>query len=527
MSDYAEIPYESLPIPDSHPERLEALGHLFGLSPADPVRCRVLELGCAGGGNLIPLAFWFPQSRFLGVDLYANQVAEGQALVEAAGLGNIELRQGDILDLDASALGTFDYVIVHGVYSWVPDAVRERILSLCAAVLAADGIAYISYNTLPGWRMRGILRDILGYAARRAHTAQEQVIALGGCLDRMERAVAGLDAASARYLAAEIARLRARPASYVVHEYLERENRPMLLSDFVSAAQAAGLRYLCDTDLQTRYPEVVGTDVAEALADLRGPLEREQYLDFVVNRNFRRSLLCSAAARPTDEPQVALLEGMQFAASLAPPKKLDLRRVRAAPFHQADGGTVEVHHPLTKAALLHLARQHPGSLALPELAELAGRDVVAAGGGALAGDHGHLVSELFSLVVLGAAELLRRGRAIPGASGYAPVASALALAQLQLGSRRLTTRLHGILAVDELAARVLGLLDGRRGVDQVVECLVADLSEGRLDLDGVPSSSAREPRTGELLRRNVERLLDRFTRSGLVVAESEHAYINK
>jgi len=84
----------------------------------------------------------------------------------------------------------------------------------------------------------------------------------------MERAVAGLDALSARYLASEIGRLRARPASYVVHEFLESENRPLLFADFVTAAQDAGLRYVCDTDLQTRYPEVVEESVAAALADL-------------------------------------------------------------------------------------------------------------------------------------------------------------------------------------------------------------------------------------------------------------------
>ena len=515
MSDYAEIPYESLPIPDSHPERLDALGYLFGLSPAEPGHCRVLELGCAGGGNLIPLAFYFPQSRFLGVDLYANQIAEGQALIDAARLGNVELRQGDIVDLDAATLGVFDYVIVHGVYSWVPDSVRARILELCAEVLAPSGLAYVSYNTLPGWRMRGILRDILGYATRQARTAQEQLRSLGGCLDRMEHAVAGLDAASARYLAAEIARLRERPASYVVHEFLESENRPLLLTDFVTAAEAAGLRYLCDSDLQTLYPEVVGAGVAEALADVRGPLEREQYVDFVVNRNFRRSLLCRAEARPTAEPQVARLEEMQFAAHLAPPKKLDLRRIRAAPFHRADGGAVEVHHPLTKAALLHLARQYPGTLALPELGARAAQEVRAGGGATVAGDAADLVSELYSLAVVGAVELLRHGRDIPRTGGT-PIPTALARAQLQVASRRLATRLHTVLAVDDFAARLLEHLDGGSGVDELADHLVRDLSEGRLALDGVSPSSAREPRVRDLLRRNIERLLDTFRRAGVV-----------
>jgi SAM-dependent methyltransferase len=516
MSNYAEIPYESLPIPDSHPERLDALGYLFGLSPADPARCRVLELGCASGGNLIPLAFYFPGSRYLGIDLYANQIADGQALVDAVGLPNLKLRQGDILDLRADALGTFDYVIVHGVYSWVPDPVRERILGLCAEVLAPDGIAYVSYNTLPGWRMRGILRDILGYAARRAPSAKEQLAALGGCLDRMERAVAGLDAASARYLAAEIGRLRARPTSYLVHEFLESENRPLLFADFVAVAEAAGLRYVGDTDLQTRYPEIVGAKVADVLADLHDPIEREQYLDFVVNRNFRRSVVCRADARPAREPQLARLDAMHVAANLAAPRKLDLRRARATPFSRPDGTTVEVHHPLTKAALVQLGRRYPDSVAVQDLAQLAAREVSAAGAGACAAELGDLVSELYSLAVVGAVELLRRGRAVgrPDAAGLVP--TALARAQLGIEGRRLATRLHTVLAVDDFATRLLGHLDGRRGVEDLVGRLLGDLTEGRLTLEGVAGRPAGDQRTRELVRRNVERLLDGFVRAGVV-----------
>jgi len=517
MSDYAEIPYDSLPIPDSHPERLEALGYLFSLSAADPANCRVLELGCASGGNIVPMGYYLPQSRFLGIDLYANQIAEGQRLVDAVGLDNIELRQGDILDLDATALGSFDYVIVHGVYSWVPDAVRERILRLCAEVLAPDGIAYVSYNTLPGWRMRGMLRDVLGYATRDAVSVEQRLVALRSCLDRLGHAFAGLEAASARYLAAEIERLRARPVSYVVHEFLERENRPMLFADFVAAAMGAGLGYVCDTDLQTRYPEILGDGVTESLADVGDPVAREQYLDFVVNRNFRRSLLCGRDARPTAEPRLDRLETMHFAANLTPPRKLDLRRARAAPFTRPDGGTVDVHHPLTKAALGHLGLRHPDSASFDELAQLAAREVQAGGGQAHAGETGHLLSELYSLAVVGAVTLLRRPRNVARPVGATPALGPLARAQARTDARRVATRPHDVLALDAFGGRLAELLDGTRTTADVTQALLADLGAGRLTLEGVQSGSAGEPRTRDLLARNVERLVERFRRSGLLL----------
>jgi hypothetical protein len=331
------------------------------------------------------------------------------------------------------------------------------------------------------------------------------------------RAVAGLEAASARYLAAEIGRLRARPLSYVVHEFLESENRPMLFADFVAAAEGAGLRYVCDTDLQTRYPEVLGAEVAENLADLGDPVAREQYLDFVVNRNFRRSLLCRGDARPTAEPRLDRLETMHFAANLTPPRKLDLRRVRAAPFTRPDGGTVDVHHPLTKAAVAHLGLRHPDSASLDELTRLAAREVQAGGGPVHAGEDGHLLSELYSLVVLGAVTVLRQPRRSTGGTGAAPAVTPLARAQARTEARRVATRLHDVLVLDDFGARLVDLLDGTRTPGEATAALLADLGAGRLTLDGVQATLAGEPRTRDLVARNVERLVERFRRSGLFV----------
>jgi cyclopropane fatty-acyl-phospholipid synthase-like methyltransferase len=153
MSSYDEVPYSSYPYARTQPDRLCTLGRLFGLVPAEPSQCRVLELGCASGGNLVPMAERAPESRFVGVDLSARQIADGQRMIDALGLSNVELRHGDIAAVDAS-WGEFDYVICHGVYSWVPPHVQERILAICSEQLAPRGIGYVSYNTYPGWHVR-------------------------------------------------------------------------------------------------------------------------------------------------------------------------------------------------------------------------------------------------------------------------------------------------------------------------------------------------------------------------------------
>src|SRR5438067_313897 len=166
MSDaatsYDAVPYESLPFVDTHPSRVAAVARLHGLNPPAVERCRVLELGCAHGSNLIPMAVTLPESRFVGIDLSRRQIADGQNVVAALGLTNIDLQPLSILDVDEK-LGVFDYVICHGVYSWVPAEVQRKILDICARQLSPDGVALVSYNTYPGWFVRQMVRELMLY----------------------------------------------------------------------------------------------------------------------------------------------------------------------------------------------------------------------------------------------------------------------------------------------------------------------------------------------------------------------------
>ncbi|MBI3866078.1 MAG: class I SAM-dependent methyltransferase, partial [Planctomycetia bacterium] len=144
VTPYDEIPYISHPYPHSHPERLAAIARLLGLKPTPVDKCRVLELGCAAGNNLIPAAEALPGSTFLGVDLSERQIAVGCTTVDELELDNIELRHGNIMDVSADD-GQFDYIIVHGIFSWVPHDVQDRILSVCKQNLTPNVVAYVSY----------------------------------------------------------------------------------------------------------------------------------------------------------------------------------------------------------------------------------------------------------------------------------------------------------------------------------------------------------------------------------------------
>jgi len=161
---YDNVPYDSHPFPQSHPDRLATIATLFGMKPKSIENCRVLELACASGGNIIPLAQSLPKAHFVGIDLSKRQIEDGQKVVKSLGLKNIELKHVDLKDLDDS-FGKFDYIVALGLYSWVQGDVQEKILEVAEKFLSPDGVAYISYNTYPGCHFRGMIRDMMLYHA--------------------------------------------------------------------------------------------------------------------------------------------------------------------------------------------------------------------------------------------------------------------------------------------------------------------------------------------------------------------------
>src|SRR4029079_13501853 len=168
QTSYDEVPYRSHPFAQTHPARLAPTAFLFGMKPAHTDHCRVLEIGCASGENLLPMANQFPDSEFVGIDLSAVQIAAAQSTVEALELNNVRLLHADLRSLPDD-LGMFDYVIAHGVYSWVSDETQHALLKLCGQRLRPHGVAYVSYNTYPGWHMRGMIRDMMNY---RVHSIE-------------------------------------------------------------------------------------------------------------------------------------------------------------------------------------------------------------------------------------------------------------------------------------------------------------------------------------------------------------------
>lgn len=298
-ASYDRTPYTSNSFPQSAPGHLAAVAHLFGLDVPDVPTARVLEIGCAAGGNLIPFAATHPRARVTGIDLSDVQIDAGRVRARELGLDNLHLIAGDLARVDLAALGPFDFVIAHGVYSWVPPEVQDALLAVIRRVLSPNGIGYISYNTYPGWKTKEVVRDAMMLASGAFAAPEDRVREARGVADFLEE-VAAPDGVLSRVLALSREHALGFGDSYLLHDELETYNAPCYFYEMAARAEAHGLRYLAEAHPETMIPENFGPRVAEYLAAKCGGVQMliEQYLDFVLNRMFRESLLVHGERSP-------------------------------------------------------------------------------------------------------------------------------------------------------------------------------------------------------------------------------------
>ena len=315
-SSYDEMPYDGGASAGSHPRRLAAIGHVFGMNPAPPATCRVLELGCAVGTNLINMAATLPGAEFVGIDLFESQVIQARQRAAEIGLRNIRFEAADIMEFGPGEK-PFDYILACGVFSWVPEAVQERMLELCDELLARDGIAFITYNTLPGWYMRLPVRDLMLMASGEG-SVDERVRVSAGILDFVVRAAdaaADHSARGDRTFADIVKRERVilddMPANYVAHEHLEANNRPIYFKDFVAMATEHGFQYLAESIIATMFPTELEPGIRAELDRMtHSQVGMEQLLDFIRGRQFRQTLLCRSDREVRRDLDALRLDGM-------------------------------------------------------------------------------------------------------------------------------------------------------------------------------------------------------------------------
>ena len=294
---YNELLYKSNPFTYTVPALLEAQGKLFGLTPKDSRKARILELGSSFGGNIITQALYNPEAEFVGVDLTAEQVKKGNEVIEKIGLKNIKLIEKNILDINED-FGKFDYIIVHGVFSWVPDIVKEKIIKICNENLTEEGIAYISYNTYPGWKEADKIREMMLYANKYfPEVSQGDKVQRGKAFISIvaEQMKIYTDVAEKKGdFIKQIEGILNMQDYYVGHEQLENINDPMYLHQFVDMLRKENLQYISDVGLRLSIASIYNDSTIEKLQQLSqgDPVIKEQCLDYILDTKFRRALIC-------------------------------------------------------------------------------------------------------------------------------------------------------------------------------------------------------------------------------------------
>ena len=298
---YKELGYKSYPFPFTTPAYLEAYGTLVGLKPPTAKPARVLELGATYGGNIISQAAHNPEATFVGIELSQDQVEKGNKIIGDAKLDNVSLVQGDILNFDES-MGTFDYIIAHGFYSWISDEMKDKLLDIISNHLADNGIAYVSYNTYPGWHTMDEVRQLMLFA-NRGHdesTHKEKVLrgkTVGSLVGAQILNYDNLKERNSKFLSA-LRSVMQKDDYYVGHDHLEPHNDPCYLYQFNDHLKANNLAYVGDADLTLSMVRTYDESIADKLEQLapNSQADQEQYLDFMLDTTFRKSIICKASA---------------------------------------------------------------------------------------------------------------------------------------------------------------------------------------------------------------------------------------
>ncbi len=493
---YDSVLYPSLAFLQTHPDRLAVMGTLFGMNPAAVEHCRVLEIACGNGSNLIPMAYGLPDTEFVGVDLAPKPVELARERIRGLGLKNIRIEAMDLMAVGPD-FGEFDYIIAHGVYAWVPKTVQEKILAICKANLSANGIAFVSYNTNPAGHVRAILREMMQFHGR---CTMETANPVKQGRDFLEVIVKATDARSPwkAVFERELKLMFNRDENVVYHDDLGECFRPVSFGDFAEQAAHRGLQFLSEANLNEVLEPELGAEALAALSQLAegNLIAYQQYVDFARYRRFRQTLLCHADLRLQREGVPAHARKLLVASPLrataeGPDGAVEFTNIRGA-------DTLTTNNPAIIAILRRLQEIWPCAERFEELAKAALPLVPEE-------QRAEAVDGLAQAVLrLGANKLSDlRTYELPLAAGVSekPTASLLARLMVQEGGT-VTTLLHTHLNIeDQQGRRFLQLLDGTRDRQALTDALAAEFPNDR-----------------ETIARQVHGNLVNFHRMGLLTA---------
>jgi SAM-dependent methyltransferase len=458
---YDQIPYPGFSYPQTHPDRVVAMARVAGFVDELPSvqSARVLELGCGDAATLIAIAYAWPGTQCVGLDLSSQAIARGQRVVDVLSLANVKLITADLRKADELATSPFDFIIAHGLYSWVPHDVADAAMSLCARLLAPNGLAFFSYDVFPGAHLKSIARELmnlapddpkrlLAAAAMSVGATEPWAAIYRNENERVSRIVDGI----------------------VAHDDLSEIYRPTRLTDFVEHASRHGLQFLTEADPIDIFPPTLPDGAARLIDQLSqgDVIRREQASDYLRGRRFRQTILCRADVQLNRTAPPSRLAPLHFATALKPDEQ------SPGTFRLPSNASVTLTDPSAISALTILGRAWPATMRFDELCEQVGK-----------ADRAQAVVAETLLRTSGARLVEIHAAPVPAATvvPQRPAASALARFQSSVSGDevQVTTLTGQPMHLRGKAVRaLLDLLDGTRTASQVTAELRVQLNQPTL-----------------------------------------------
>jgi SAM-dependent methyltransferase/methyltransferase-like protein len=492
---YDQLPYPSYTFPKSFPDRLATMAALYGIEAADPSSCRLLELGCGDGTNLLAMAYTTLESRFTGIDLSKVHIEKARRSAEWIGANNASFLQADVSEFDPKSLGEFDYIVTHGLFSWVPEHVRASILRIYSECLAAKGIGYISYNAFPGAHIRRMLWEMMRFhsdgekgPAERVKKAREIAVLIAESVDA--------DTPYGAVLQREVEKIIAREDQGLFHDDLENLNQPFYFYEFVERLKQNGLRYFAEADPEPGI-ERLSTKQIDRINEVsdHDTVRREQLLDFIRGQRFRCSLFCRDSVLPLDNVSHEALDSLLLTTRL----EQDVSSTDSVTFVGPNGQKIELNHPLTITVLKNLKNEWPRAVPFRQALDAISDPGIVGTDDDLATCRRYLF-DLFNVELVEIhcfqAPFVRDVSAKPEVSRFARL-------QVELGSRVVTTMAGANIELSSPALRVLtSLLDGRRDLQGLTESMAE-----RIEVPEAEELTLRE-QLPQMIESNLQKMCD-------------------
>lgn len=248
-----------------------------------------IELGCGSGFTLCHLAKAYPEAKFIGIDILSTHILQAKALADQMHLKNLVLYEADFLSLDLSLLPLADYIVCHGILSWVSESVRCAIRQIVDIKLKPAGILYVSYNAYPGAHLFEPIKRIFKQAGlphqpslERVHLAKKKIQDLLRCRAELFEKNAQLKS-YANFLLAQDER-------YLAHEFLG-ENQPFYFQEMQTFWLEANLYYVNCMDSEREIKKRQLSDEQLALMSTHAdPSQQIEIIDYLLDVHFRRDI---------------------------------------------------------------------------------------------------------------------------------------------------------------------------------------------------------------------------------------------